>query len=70
MLQTNEISGNEMFSYDLPIAVDGPRSVVAREFCIPPSRYIYVGLQTDIFWDDNPDLVELLQMHLQIFSPG
>jgi flavin-dependent dehydrogenase len=68
MLQTNEVSGNETFFYDLPIAADGPCNVVAREFGIPPSRSIHVGFQTEIFWDGNPDLVELLHNSSPDFS--
>ncbi len=49
----------EEIPYDLLIAADGPRSVVARSLGIPPSPFIYSGIQAEVPWDGDPSLVEL-----------
>ena len=49
----------EEISYDLLIAADGPRSVVARSLGIPPSPFIYSGIQAEVPWNGDPSLVEL-----------
>lgn len=40
-------SGDEI-PYRMLIAADGPRSIAARSFQVPPSPYIYSGIQTEI----------------------
>lgn len=45
--------------YNLLIAADGPRSVCARACGIPPSKYIYAGIQAEVPWNGAANLVEL-----------
>jgi geranylgeranyl reductase family protein len=54
-LETTGVSGREDIPYNILIAADGPRSVVARGLGIPPSRYIYSGIQAEITgsWDTH-----------------
>lgn len=49
----------EEIPYDLLIAADGPRSVVARSLGISPSPFIYSGIQAEVPWNGDPSLVEL-----------
>ncbi|MDR0980438.1 MAG: NAD(P)/FAD-dependent oxidoreductase [Methanocalculaceae archaeon] len=58
-IQTVGISGKQEFPYTILIVADGPRSVVARGLGVPPSRYIYAGIQAEISWNGSPDRVEL-----------
>lgn len=53
------IAGGEEIPYDLLIAADGPRSVVARSLGILPSPFIYSGIQAEVPWNGDPSLVEL-----------
>ena len=52
-------AGGEEIPYGLLIAADGPRSVAARGLGIPPSPFIYSGIQAEIPWTGDPSLVEL-----------
>ena len=58
-ITTAGIQGREEIPYQILIAADGPRSVIARGLGIPPSRYIYAGLQAEIPWTGQTELVEL-----------
>lgn len=58
-LSVTGVSGKQEISYNILIAADGPRSVIARGLGIAPSRHIYAGIQAEISWDGSPDLVEL-----------
>ncbi|HJJ28977.1 MAG TPA: NAD(P)/FAD-dependent oxidoreductase [Methanocorpusculum sp.] len=51
-------AGDEI-PYKLLIAADGPRSVIARAYNIPPSKYIYAGIQAEVPRDGAANLVEL-----------
>lgn len=59
ILKTTGVNGPQEVSYTILIAADGPRSVIARGLGIPPSRYIYSGIQAEICCDCDPDRVEL-----------
>lgn len=52
-------AGGEEIPYDLLIAADGPRSITARSLGIPPSLFIYSGIQAEVPWSGEPALVEL-----------
>lgn len=52
-------AGGEEIPYTILIAADGPRSVAARSLGIPPSPYIYSGIQAEVPWNGDPSLVEL-----------
>jgi len=52
-------AGGEDIPYSLLIGADGPRSVIARGLLIPPSRFIYSGIQAEVPWEGDPSLVEL-----------
>lgn len=53
------VNGPEELSYNMLIAADGPRSVIARGLNIPISKYIYSGIQAEIPWEGDSNLVEL-----------
>jgi len=53
------ISGKQEIPYNILIAADGPRSIIARGLGIAPSRHIYAGIQAEISWNGSPDFVEL-----------
>lgn len=58
-VSTTGVCGAQEIPYRILIAADGPRSVVARGLGIPPSCYIYAGIQAEVSWGGNPDIVEL-----------
>ncbi len=58
-ITTTGVRGRHEIPYRLLIAADGPRSVIARGLGIAPSPHIYSGIQAEICWDGNPNLVEL-----------
>ena len=58
-IRTTGVAGKQEFSYNILIAADGPRSVIARGLGIPISRYIYAGIQAEVSWNGSSDLVEL-----------
>jgi flavin-dependent dehydrogenase len=53
------VRGRTELSYNILIAADGPRSVIARGLAIAPPRYVYAGIQAEVSWDGCQDLVEL-----------
>lgn len=58
-LSTLGISGKNEIHYNILIAADGARSVIARGLGIPPSQHIYAGIQADITWNGCPECVEI-----------
>ena len=58
-IRTTGVAGKQELSYNILIAADGPRSVIARGLGIPVSRYIYAGIQAEVSWSGSSDLVEL-----------
>ncbi|HJK78723.1 geranylgeranyl reductase family protein [Methanocorpusculum vombati] len=58
-LSVTGVSGKQEIPYNILIAADGPRSVIARGLGIAPSRYIYAGVQAEVSWNGSPDFVEL-----------
>ena len=52
-------ASGEDISYNLLLAADGPRSVAARALEIPPSEFVYSGIQAEVPWSGEPSLVEL-----------
>ena len=52
-------AGGEDISYRILIAADGPRSVCARSFGVPPSPFVYSGIQAEVLYETNTPQVEL-----------
>lgn len=52
-------AGGEDISYRILIAADGPRSVCARSFGVPPSPFIYSGIQAEVLCKTDTPQVEL-----------
>ncbi|MDO5845474.1 MAG: NAD(P)/FAD-dependent oxidoreductase [Methanocorpusculum sp.] len=52
-------AGGTDIPYSVVIAADGPRSVAARSLGIPPSRFIYSGIQAEILYESTTPQVQL-----------
>ena len=52
-------AGGEDISYRILIAADGPRSVCARAFGVPPAPFVYSGIQAEVLYDTDTPQVEL-----------
>lgn len=52
-------SSGEEIPYNLLIAADGPGSIAARALAIPPSEFVYSGMQAEVPWSGDAHLVEL-----------
>lgn len=58
-VRTRGINGAEEFSFRILIAADGPRSSVARLLGMQRAKTYLAGIQADIPWKMDPDLVEI-----------
>lgn len=58
-LKTRGINGAEEFSFRVLIAADGPRSTIARLLGMQRAKTYLAGIQADIPWKMDPDLVEI-----------
>lgn len=53
------LANGDTLPYSILLAADGPRSVAARSLGIPPSPYIYSGIQAEILYDSPTSQVQL-----------